>query len=418
MVQIFSVGQSKNDLGCKNRMSRPPRILWATRYCLIDHTSGAALSAREMLCQLASRGWEVEVIGATVFETGGGPPEIRTRLDEIETPGTLVRYSDGPLKHIWVKTESPQMRDMRIHELDKLLVLYLKRLEEWQPDIVWLYGGKTFELLALGDAKRSGAATAFFLVNGNYKGKRWHQDVDVILTDSQATSELYKKTQGIHPQPIGKFIRRQTVVPLRHERSHVTFVNPKPEKGAYLVAQMAMALEHRRPDIQFEVVESRGTWGDIVRRITARQGQQRDSLLNVLVTPNTTDMRPVYGRSRVVLSPSLWWESGNRVLVEAMLNGIPAIVTNRGGPPEMIGDGGIAITLPEIFHKPPYSRLLPPDALALITGMIEQMYDDEAGYQSMVREAVKAGEERHDIERNTDRLIEQLSNLMRIVSSD
>ena len=399
-------------------MSRPPRVLWVTRYCLIDYTSGAALSAREMLHQLASRGWEVEVLGATIFEKGEGPPEIRKRLNKVDKPGTLVSYSDGPLKHIWVKTESPQMRDMRIHELDKLLSLYLNRLEKWHPDIVWLYGGKTFELLALGDAKRSGAATAFYLVNGSYKGKRWHQDVDLILTDSQATSGLYHKTQGIDLQPVGTFLRKQTIVPSYHVRSHVTFVNPKPDKGAFLVAQMAMALERRRPDIQFEVVESRGTWGEIVRRITAKQGHQRDSLSNVLVTPNTTDMRPIYGRSRVVLSPSLWWESGNRVLVEAMLNGIPAIVTNRAGPPEMIGDGGIAITLPESFHKPPYSRLLPLDALASITGMIEQMYDDEAGYQSMVEDAVKAGEERHDIEHNTDRLIAQLSNLLPVDPPD
>jgi hypothetical protein len=46
----------------------------------MDHTSGAALSAREMLVQLVARGYEVEILGATVFDAGQGPPTLRKRL--------------------------------------------------------------------------------------------------------------------------------------------------------------------------------------------------------------------------------------------------------------------------------------------------------------------------------------------------
>lgn len=399
-------------------MNRPPRILWATRNCLVDNTSGASLSAREMLLQLADRGCEIEIVGATIFEGGEGPPELRAQLDTVDRPGTLLNLPDGPLKHILVKTASPQMRDMRIYELDKLYSLYLNRLETWKPDLVWVYGGRAFELLALADAKRAGAATAFFLANGNYHGDRWHRDVDVIVTDSHATAEFYRTGSGIDPQPVGKFIRRESVVADRHDRRNVTFINPKPEKGAYLVAQMALALETRRPDIVFEVVESRGVWADIVRRVTEAQGTPRETLSNVVVTPTVTDMRPVYGRSRVVLLPSLWWESGPRVLAEAMLNGIPAIVTNRGGPPEMIGKGGITLTLPQGFHEAPYTRLLPPDALATVLQLIERIHDDEAVYQSMVEEARKTGREMYDISRNTDRLLAALGRFLPMPSPD
>ena len=393
-------------------MSRAPRILWVTRNCLIDNTSGASLSAREMLRQLVSRGYEVEILGATVFDAGEGAPELRQELDKVEKPGTSISLPDGSLKHTLIKTASPRIDDMRVYELDKLFSLYLNRLEEWQPDLVWLYGGRSFDLLTLSEAKRRGLATAFFLVNGNYKGKRWHEDVDLILTDSKATARFYRRKDAIHPKPVGKFIQKGTVVPTEHSRKHVTFVNPQPEKGACLVAQMALALENRRPDIVFEIVESRGGWQGIVERVSAAQGQRREELSNVIVTPNTSDMRPIYSRARVVLSPSLWWESGNRVLVESMLNGIPAIVTNRGGPPEMIGDGGISLSLPKVFYKKPYKLLLPEDALASVVQMIELIYDDEKGYQSMVQEAVKAGQTLHDIERNTDRLIAQLATVL------
>lgn len=399
-------------------MNRPPRILWATRNCLVDHTSGASLSAREMLYQLAARGCEVEIVGATIFEGGDGPPELRAQLDTVDKPGTLLNLPDGPLKHILVKTASPRMQDMRIYELDKLFSLYRNRLETWQPDLVWVYGGRTFELLALADAKQAGAATAFFLVNGNYHGHRWHRDVDVILTDSEATAEFYRSGSGLDAQPVGKFIRRETVVADHHERRHVTFINPKPEKGAYLVAQMALALETRRPDIVFEVVESRGVWADVVRRVTEALGTPREALSNVVVTPTTTDMRPVYGRSRVVLLPSLWWESGPRVIAEAMLNGIPAVVTNRGGPPEMIGKGGVTLTLPDAFHEAPYTRLLPPDALAAVLQVIERIQDDKTAYRSMVEEARKTGRALYDIAANTDRLVAVLGQYLPMLRAD
>lgn len=391
---------------------RPQRILWITRNCLVDHTSGASLDGREMLKQLKSRGYEIEILGATLFDAGQGSPELRRQLDRVPEPLNLAKLPDGELTHTLLTTASPRAPDMRLCEIDKLFSLYLNRLDEWQPDIVWLYGGRSFDLLALAEAKRRGVATAFYLVNGNYVGNRWHEDVELILTDSQATADYYRRGAGIRAKAIGKFIRKASFVAKIHERRHVTFINPTAEKGAYLVAQLALAMEEKRPDITFEIVESRGRWRDVLQEVSLAQGHARESLSNVLVIPNTSDMRPVYGRSRLLLSPSLWWESGNRVLVEAMMNGIPALVTNRGGPPEMIRDGGYVISLPKAFHKPPYKKTLSRDALASIISLIERAHDDEPHYREMVEKALQVGREVHDIERSTDRLINELSRLI------
>jgi glycosyltransferase involved in cell wall biosynthesis len=393
-------------------LPRAPRILWITRNCLVDHTSGASLDGREMLTQLVSRGYEIEILGATVFDAGEGTPEVRRRLQKVAKPTSLLRLPDGVLTHTLVKTASPKAEEMRLCEIDKLFSLYLDRLDRWQPDLVWIYGGRSLDLLVLAEAKRRKISTAFYLVNGSYTGSRWYEDIDLILTDSQATAKFYRRRLGVDVRPIGKFIPKDSFRAVSHERRHVTFINPRPAKGAYLVAQMALALEKRRPDIIFEVVESRGLWRDALEAVSARTGTMRESLSNVVVTGNTSAMRPIYKRSRVLLSPSLWWESGNRVLVEAMLNGIPTIVTNRGGPPEMIGEGGITITLPKEFHKPPYKRLLNRGALASFTGVIERLYDDEVEYNRLADRALRVAEERHDINRSTDRLIEQLSRFI------
>ncbi len=87
--------------------------------------------------------------------------------------------------------------------------------------------------------------------------------------------------------------------------------------------------------------------------VTQQLAGAPQALPNVIVTPPQADMRPVYGRARVLLAPSLWWESGARVIAEAMLNGIPAFVTAHGGSPEMAGEGGITLQLPPQFHEAP-----------------------------------------------------------------
>ena len=51
---------------------RKPRVLWANSYCLLDTSSGASISVREMLLQLAVNGYEVAVLGATVFDSEKG----------------------------------------------------------------------------------------------------------------------------------------------------------------------------------------------------------------------------------------------------------------------------------------------------------------------------------------------------------
>lgn len=134
-------------------------------------------------------------------------------------------------------------------------------------------------------------------------------------------------------------------------------------KGASVFVQLAEKLERERPDIELEVVEARADWPAVLRETTRRMGKLRNSLSNVTITANTNDMRGPYGRARVVIAPSLWWESSGRVLAEAMLNGIPALITNRGGMPEMIGDAGIAFDFPDECYKEPYQQLLSEEEL-------------------------------------------------------
>ncbi|WP_280565247.1 glycosyltransferase family 4 protein, partial [Chromohalobacter sp. 48-RD10] len=307
---------------------------------------------------------------------------------------------------------------MTASEESAWLNLYTKYLDSFQPDLVFYYGGQVLDLLIPYEAKLRGIPSAAYVVNENYNGISWCRDNDLIITDTYATSEYYKKQHGFSPAPVGKFIPRESVVPESHQRKNLLFINPSRSKGAGIVVQLAWLLEQSRPDIQFEIVESRGDWTKLVQEVTQELGHPRDSLSNVTVTPNTDDMRPIYERARILLAPSLWWESGARVLAEAMLNGIPAIVTNHGGSPEMIQDGGIIVDLPPECFKKPYDHVPSHDELEPITSSIITLFDNKEYYNDLASKAKSVGERLHDMDVSVSRLASTFESLLAKRSGD
>jgi glycosyltransferase involved in cell wall biosynthesis len=137
-----------------------------------------------------------------------------------------------------------------------------------------------------------------------------------------------------------------------------------------------------------------------------------------VVTPNTIDMRPVYGRARLLLAPSLWWESGGRVAAEAMLNGIPAIITDHGGMPEMVRGAGVVLKLNSIYHEKPYALVPGDEALLPLLERLIQLYDDEVFYAEMVARAQRVGQTQHHVLASTGRLLRALQPWVDIRAGD
>jgi glycosyltransferase involved in cell wall biosynthesis len=155
----------------------------------------------------------------------------------------------------------------------------------------------------------------------------------------------------------------------------VTFVNPLPEKGVYPFVRIAHELGRRRPDIPLLVVEGRGT-----RAHLAACGLGRDAAVNVRLMPNTADPRHFWCLTRVALMPSLWCESLGLVAVEAMINGIPVIASDRGALPETLGDAGILLPLPD--RLTPETRVAPTaEEVEPWVDAIIRLWDDPGWYE-------------------------------------
>lgn len=102
---------------------------------------------------------------------------------------------------------------------------------------------------------------------------------------------------------------------------------------------ISLALAMKRPDINFQIVES---W-PISKNEFLGFKKRTENLENVEILRRSLDMKKFYSSAKVLLAPSICEEAWGRVVTEAQFSGIPVLSSNRGGLPESVGEGGIII---------------------------------------------------------------------------
>jgi len=115
----------------------------------------------------------------------------------------------------------------------------------------------------------------------------------------------------------------------------ITLITPIAEKGF----EIFLALLPRFPEERFLTVEGWPLGAEALSEVERRLAP----FPNARLLRRTSEMRDVYRRTRLLLAPSQLKEAAGRVVVEAQVSGIPAVVSERGGLPEMLGAGGRAV---------------------------------------------------------------------------
>lgn len=105
----------------------------------------------------------------------------------------------------------------------------------------------------------------------------------------------------------------------RFDNPYVVMVNPCAVKGI----DIFLALARRMPGLRFAAVP---TWGTNAADLANLQNEP-----NIDVLPAVDDIDEILRQARVVLVPSLWAEARSRIVVEAMLRGVPVIASDAGG---------------------------------------------------------------------------------------
>jgi glycosyltransferase involved in cell wall biosynthesis len=210
-----------------------------------------------------------------------------------------------------------------------------------------------------------------------------------VLTWSEFLSGVYRDALGLTstalPSPLDP---AETVAPER-EPIFFTAINPTVEKGVFFLARLAEELAVRRPDLPMLFIESRGSGGMLVQAGLAGGFDLRRHE-SLMFAPAVAKPAEIFRGTRVLLVPSVWDEPFGRVAAEALLNGVPPIVSDRGGLPEATNGGGFVQALPPSLTM----ETRTPVSAAAVESWLEtiiRLADDQGFYAAASARARQAG---------------------------
>ena len=347
---------------------------------------------------MAQRGWSCRVMcGPRLdFEQGTRTAEFlqsqhisfgKRQSSAGAVPFSVFHFRDGGVGvHIYESRAAPPFQPASRAEGVCFLALYEQVLERYRPDLVLTYGGDWVAEQIIAQAKRRSIPVVFALHNFAYHGAELFRPVDAVLVPSRFAQAHYRRTLGLTCTSIPGPWDWDRVRCKEYKPKYVTFVNPQPDKGVFVFARVAADLARCRPDIPLLVVEGRGKAGWL-----QQTGFDFESLGNTFVMANTPDPRDFYKASKIVLMPSVCWESFARVAAESLINGIPVLASNRGGLPETLHQAGFLFDIPERYT--PQTRLVPTaEEVAPWIDTVIRLWDDEEFYQQELRRCLAAAE--------------------------
>lgn len=382
------------------------RVLFASANALLDPSSGAAITLRTILNELGRQGHVAASFGSTIFDTprqatsgaalaalGGEPTSV---TDPVGAPW---RVADAAATHYLLPTSHLQRRQQSRADEERIARAGEAFVAEFRPDILITYGAGLSERAITRFARAQGTRTVFYLANPTYRRRESFEDIDQIVTDTQATANLYRERLGLSTIPIGKFVATPVLPADAGPADRVTFINPAAEKGVTLFYRIAELAAKVAPELKFLVVESRAT----LAAAMARTGMDFPRLGNVEAVGMQPDMGRVFARTKILLQPSLWHESGGRAAIEAASLGIPMVVSDRGGLPEVLAGAGIQISPPAPLVTNHW--LIPPPTAAIPWVEALRSLDEDKEYYAEHSAAARASAAAHDPARRTRDLI-------------
>ena len=354
----------------------------------------------EMLAGSAEQGqppFEVRCLATTATEAGSPDPPlsalhalgIEPAIDKLGS-ARIFRLSRAGVEHALLDTGAGMVASWEPTHGGMFDRLLDDTIAAWRPDILFTFGGQPAEAARRARVRAVGAAVVFGLRNHGYLSPTAFENVDAVITPSAFMSREYEQAIGLISTPMPVPIAPDEVLAPDRQPTYFTYVNPTPAKGVMFFARLAEEISRRNSALPILVVESRGTSGTLVRAGLAGGFDLRRHR-NIITSPGVSEPRQIFAAARAILAPSVWDEPSGRVAAEALVNEVPPIVSDRGGLPETVGDGGFVLPLPPELRQSS-AVPVPPHAVDEWAGVIERMAQDEAYYRQQSRRAALAGQ--------------------------
>lgn len=366
-----------------------PRLLLLLPQLPQDPASGAARSMRTISGFLAGAGWSVRALAVTANEAAAPSTHLR-RMNfavTIRPPNRTIYQHDRPV----LEFDAPdgihyQLLDTGDHTPfswhtapgSQFNRLYQRELADHRPDVVFGYGGHPDDVERFQRAQAAGCKVVFGLRNHGYKTAAWLRDLDGVLTCSEFLSGVYRDALQLASTGLPSPLDPAETIATDREPIFFTAINPSVEKGVFFLARLAEELAVRRPDIPLLFIESRGSGGLLVQAGLAGGFDLRRHE-SLMFAPAVAKPAEIFRGTRALLVPSVWDEPFGRVAAEALLNGVPPIVSDRGGLPEAANGGGLVLPLPASLTLETRTPVATADVEPWLAAII-RLADDQAFY--------------------------------------
>ena len=170
-----------------------------------------------------------------------------------------------------------------------------------------------------------------FFVHNFKEYKRGMRNADAVVANSEYVQERLRSDFSVKAEVIYPPIKPEDFEVEYDENGYIGMVNPRnTEKGG---------------DIFLDVVESMPSEQFLASGVfrDSELEERCDQLDNLTHIGWCDDMREFYKQTRLLIVPTRVEEAFGRVAAEAMVSGIPCVVSNRGGLPEVVGDTGVIV---------------------------------------------------------------------------
>ena len=377
-------------------------LLFLSPMCLLDKSSGAAISVLNFLIALSKAGYHCTSFTASLLDPQWDVPVEhilgKTAAEEANR-GKLAIYNEHGVTHNIFLTKSSR----RIHMSPDEQIKFKSTWESWivknKPNAIL-----TFGLCALSQelhkiARQNSIKLIFYLGNAEYNNATLLSNMDLIVCPSEFLKQHYKKTLGIEAKVVRTIMNHERLItstsaavasiPEAKELGFVTFMNPIAQKGLTLFILLIELAQRERPGMKFLVTEGRQS-----RKLLREWGVNIGAYPNVWWIPNQVDVRSIYLRTSILIVPSYWQEGFGRNVVEAQLSGIPVIASARGGIEEALNGGGFVLEVPDNCKKD-HTKFPDEETVRCWFAAICKLWDDRDSYQSARERALRSAEAFH-----------------------
>lgn len=316
------------------------RLLVCTGFCWTDEGNGAIASLRGAVDALSRGGCEVEVeAGSAQLRDGRAPPAHGALTARI-------------------------LRRLHHEPFDRLVVQA---------------GGRM--ALRLIEAGRSAGLKTIYRVGGLYRSsdrtavREAASRADRVVVPSRFVAQYYRRTWGLSSVAVIAPVEGQPLSPDRPQARELIYVSPCPAKGVEFFSRVAHRLMDRATiPIPIRIIEGRGQ----LHRVAAIQARAREIDYPLTVTRGVIGIDRVFDRARALMVCS-FAEPLGRMASEALAFGVPALVSNRGGLPEVAASPTVCLPLDT-----------GDDADRWVDAIVK-LFADQAHYRQLADAAVRRG---------------------------